>query len=87
MKIKTVVNTREEAIRKIQSDIGVVADRHGITHWAFCGEHKDRVFVGFLQGGKVSQGAAMLVILNVGRLWQHARQTCRELLDSYERLP
>ena len=78
---------KPEKMKMMQAEMQTIADRHGVGRWAFCGEEKNRTFVAFMEGKPMTQGAAMLTILNVGRLWQYARQTCRGLLDSYERLP
>ena len=71
---------------QLQADLQNVFSQYGLHNWAICGEEKTRHFVGLMEG-KQTQGSYMLTINNVGRLWQYARQTCRELLDSYERLP
>jgi hypothetical protein len=78
---------KSEKISQVQVEIEAVANKNGISNWAFCGEEKNRTFVGFMGMCRTTQGKAMLTVLNVGRLWQYARQSCRALLDSYERLP
>jgi hypothetical protein len=78
---------KPEKMKSIQEEIQEVANRNGIARWAFCGEFKDRKFIGMMERKHLTCGSAMLTIINVGRLWQYARQNCRGLLDSYERLP
>lgn len=78
---------KPEKMTIVQAEIHAVVTRHGISRWAFCGQDKNRMFVGFFEPAKLTQGEAMLNVINVGRLWQYARQTCRGLLDSFERMP
>jgi len=75
-----------EKQKELQDDLQAVAHKYGLCNWGFCGEDKTRAFVGLMEK-KQTQGGYMLTIINIGRLWQYARQTCRGLLDSYERLP
>lgn len=76
---------KPEKMAIVQAEIQAVAARHGISRWAFCGQDKASTFVGFFEPASLTQAEAMLNVINVGRLWQYARQTCRELLDSFER--
>jgi len=75
---------KPDQIKLMQADIQAVADKHGVSRWAFGGE-TEQIFVGFMEGTKMTEGDAMKTIINVGRLWQYARQTCRNLLDTFER--
>jgi len=75
-----------EKQQELQADLQTIAHKYDLHHWGFCGEGKDCMFIGMLEQ-KQTQGGYMLSVLNIGRLWQYARQTCRGLLDSYERLP
>ena len=75
-----------EEMDKLLNDIEKVAVQFGVKNWAFAGENNKGIFVGLMQK-KRTQGAYMLSIINVGRLWQHARSTCRTLLNSYEHMP
>lgn len=75
-----------EKQKELQDELQAVARKYDLRNWGFCGEDKTRMFVGLMEK-KLTQGGYMLVIINIGRLWQYARQTCRGLLDSYERLP
>jgi len=76
---------KPEKIDELRTEIQKVASRHGVKNWSFCGDDST-AFVGFVQP-KNTQGGTMLAIINAGRLWQYARQTCRGLLDSFERMP
>jgi hypothetical protein len=75
-----------EKMEKLRTDLQNVADQYGVKDWAFCGVDKQAKFVGLMQN-KQTQGAHMLTIINVGRMWQWARESCRCLLNSYEKLP
>ena len=74
-----------EKQKELRADLQLVFSKYGLRNWAFCGEDKPGYFIGGM-AGKQPQGGHMLTIVNIGRLWQYARQTCRELLDSYEKL-
>jgi len=75
-----------EKQKELQDKLQAVAQKYDLRNWGFCAEDKTRTFIGLMEK-KQTQGGYMLTIINIGRLWQYARQTCRGLLDSYERLP
>lgn len=65
-----------------------LCNSHGISFASFCGKSHDNKFIGLLDCGtdatKAKVSDIMEVCSGVGRLWQHARQTTKTILDRYE---
>ena len=71
---------------QLQADLQKVVGKYKLINWGFCAEEKDHVFVGMIGKAKMSSDY-MLAFVNIGRLWQYSRQSCRSFLDSYEQSP
>ena len=77
----------KEAIREIQKELAVVLEKYGIRDSAFCGVGEEGHFIGGMvgSGGEISRESTIKTALNIGRLWQHTRETVRNVLDSFEK--
>ena len=76
---------RKSKIDLLSDELSDVAEKHGLRNCSFCGINKDDEFVGMFLTRNVTTMTAWESILNVGRLWQHARETSRTLLNTFER--
>jgi hypothetical protein len=67
--------------------IAKVAKQYGIINYSFCGEEKETGnFIGFLgDGPTIKIKNIWSTVINIGRLWQHARNTTRNMLNEFDK--
>ena len=61
---------------KFTNELIALCKEHKIINWGFCGEENNKFF-GLTGNGYYS-------VINVGRLWQSAREQTKTFLDSFE---
>lgn len=74
----------EEQIKKLQKDLNALITKHNIKHAAICGEHEG-MFAGFLIGENLTNAEVWEATLNIGRLWQFARENTKKALDIFDK--
>lgn len=77
----------EELQTEIREEIATIAEKYGIRDAAFCGVAADDDFCGFFigKGTSLRAGQVFNTVLNIGRLWQFAREMSRKVLASFEK--
>ena len=77
----------KEELQKIEDDFKEFAISHCLRNVSLCGEHMSTGdFIGMLATDEPRHhNEVMASILNVARLWQHARNASRTILNQYER--
>lgn len=75
-----------QELEGFKTELNVISERYGIENAAFCGDNGSE-FIGFfvVVGGRISMDDAWRSSLNVGRLWQYAREAVRNILNNYEK--
>jgi len=74
----------QDQVDILQRELDKLAKKHGLTCASFCATVKDTgEFVGTFQ--QVSAFDLWQSVLNIGRLWQHAREMTRETLNRFEK--
>ena len=74
--------------KALRADLFALTEKYDMEHAAFCATYKED---GEFYGGMISNGDRVLkrhifpTIFNIGRLWQYARESARDVLNSFEK--
>jgi hypothetical protein len=74
---------KEEDVDNLKKDLEKVTNKYGLINCSFCGNNEEQQFIGFIIGTPTI-GNMWMSSLNVGRLWQHIRETVRKTLQRFE---
>lgn len=69
---------------ELRGDLAGICEKHGLSGAAFCGSRGGR-FIGLAVKQRFSPTEFFLVVTNIGRLWQWAREETKQFLDRFER--
>ncbi len=82
----------DDKVRKLHdafaADLKAVCEKHGATCVSVCASMPDGTFYGASMVDNASMGTPMQMMecaLSIARLWQHAREAIRGMLDKAER--
>jgi hypothetical protein len=68
----------------LQRELDKLAKKYGLISASFCATEKETgEFIGTFQ--QVNTLDIWQSVLNIGRLWQHARETTRGMLNKFEK--
>lgn len=84
---KKKTTQREEVTNTINKDIQAIAEKHNLTNCFFGGTDSTGQLLGFMVGNEITLTDMWITVLNVGRLWQWARDEVRAALNMYDRRP
>jgi len=83
--LQTIQEGGEVNQEEILDDIKKVMEKHGLHDGAFCSFTNDGMFFGSLINSDDTVLSLFDSIIAVGRLWQHARNSCRSILSEFEK--
>lgn len=77
----------DELHMELRKELTKVMEKYGIINAAFCGTTADDQHVSGMIAEKatVARQQVILTVLNIGRLWQYARESMRDVLNSFEK--
>jgi len=70
-------------LKHLEGDLEDIMSRYGIKNAAFAGRHEED-YIGMFVGPQTNADA-METVYNIGRLWQHAREQVRTMLNRFEK--
>ena len=71
---------------QLNVDLNDLCKKHNLKDGAFCAVHvESEEYVGNLAIPDPTYQAYMMSSLNVGRLWQHARENIRKIMGEFEK--
>ena len=74
----------DETFKEFEKELNELLVKYEIKDAAFCGSSNTGEFLG-LACGKPKFSEGFEITLNVGRLWQHMRNSVRDSLQTYDR--
>jgi hypothetical protein len=80
--------TTEDRRSALSNDLEALCKKHGVTMASFCGQLMDKSFYGACLVESNGRGTPRHIVeasFGVARLWQHARETVRSMMDKAER--
>lgn len=77
------METSEEKFNEVEKDLKELCIKHGIKAASFTG-NIDNSYIGILSIDNLNFSGCYDAVLNVGRLWQHARTTIRSVMNTFE---
>lgn len=76
------VKERRTAFRE---ELVALCGKHNVKKASFCGTMGDEFVALFCAGEVKAVSDVTEAVMNVGRLWQHARMMVKKMLDEFER--
>ena len=74
----------QEEQDKLQYELTEVVKKWNLRGCSFCGSCEEATFIGFRLGGN-NKSEFWEAVMNIGRLWQFAREQSRSVLNQFER--
>ncbi len=75
-----------EQLDSLNNDLKEIASKYGIKHCSFCGNDGEGDYIVMLSIMNESILDGWPTILNIGRLWQPAREQTRNVLNRIEHI-
>lgn len=72
-----------DQLKQLEGELEDIIAKHGIKNAAFAGKH-DEDYIGMFIGPQTNSDA-METVCNIGRLWQHAREQMRNMLNRFDK--
>jgi len=73
-----------ETLKEFEAKLSALINEYKITDAAFCGTLEGRFMGGFMGKERLTASELSQSTVNVGRLWQFAREQMRRFWDQFE---